>query len=210
MPRFQKRLNCDAGYPDGIIFLTMPGATTIATQSTLALAGATAFNIPLTPLILRSGLSDDLQEGFGGGAVAGVFAGARGLPSPPAVFSTPASASGTPPFTGITQLTPITAARPKGIQITSITPIATVTTAIVSTFTLNQVAFVNGVAPAVTALINALSAPIPISTDNVTPIAVAAPVFLTNLNAQYILNWTITAGVGTLYGIRLGVQFNYC
>jgi hypothetical protein len=209
MPRFQKRLNCDAGYPDGILFLTMPGATNASTGSTLALAGATTFNIPLTPLILRSGLSDDLQEAFGGGAVSAVFAGARGLPSPPAVFSTPAAVSGTPPFTGITQLTPQTAARLKGVQITSITPIATVTTAIVSTFTLNQVAFVNGVAPAVTALINALSAPIPISTDNVTPIAVATPPWLTNVNAQYILNWTITAGVGTLYGIRLGLNYNY-
>jgi hypothetical protein len=210
MPRFQRRLNCDTGYPDGILFLYMPGATTTATLSSLALAGAVTFNITLDHLLLRSGLSDDLQEAFGGGATSQVFSGARGLPSPPAVFSTPAGVSGAPPFAGISQFTPVTAARPKGIQITSITPIATATTAIVSTFTLNQVAFVNGVAPAVTALINALSAPVPISTDNVTPIAVPTPPWLNNLNAQYILNWTITAGVGTLYGIRLGVQFNYC
>jgi hypothetical protein len=210
MPRFQKRVNCDVGYPDGIIFLYMPGATNTATGSTLALSGATAFNIPLTPLILRSGLRDDLQEGFGGGATSQVFARANGDPAPPATFSTPAGVSGPPPFTGITQLTPVTVARPKGISITSITPIATVTTLVASTFTLNQVAFVNGVAPAVTAIINALSAPIPVSTDNVTPITIAAPVYLTNLNAQYILNWNITAGAGTLYGIRLGVQYNYC
>lgn len=207
MPRFQRPVFCDTGFADGTIFLYMPGATVSSGVSSLALSGATAFNFPLSQL-LKTGLQDDLQEAFGGGATSQVFASARGQIAPPATYTTPAGASGSPPFTGITQLTPPTS-RPKGLEIMSITPILTVTTAVTSTFTLNQTLFVNGVAPATTAFFGPLTANVPISTDNVTPVAVPTPAFMTGLNAQYVLNWNITAGVGTIYGVRLGITLNY-
>jgi hypothetical protein len=209
MPRFQRRLDCDSGYADGALFLYMPGATTTAGLSSLALTGAATYNFSLSEL-LRTGVLDDLQEAFGGGATsAGIFARANGSPSPPAVYTTPAGVSGSPPYAGISQLTPVTSARPKGWEITSITPIVTVTTAITSTFNLYQTLFVNSIAAATTTIVGPLTANIGISTDNVTPVAVPTPVWMTGLNAQYVLTWAITAGAGTVYGVRLGIQYNY-
>jgi hypothetical protein len=208
MPRFQRRLSCDTGYSDGALFLYMPGATVTAGVSSLALAGATAFNFALSQ-ILRTGLLDDLQEAFGGGSIgSGAFARANGDAAPPATFTTPASVSGAPPFTGLSQFTPTTS-RPKGIQISSITPIVTATTALTSTFSLYQTLFVNGTAPATTTVVGPLTANVAISTDNVTPVSVPTPVWMTGLNAQYVLNWNITAGVGTIYGVKLGLTYNY-
>lgn len=71
------------------------------------------------------------------------------------LFTTPASASGRPPFTGSSQLTPVTAARPKGIQINwiAVTYAVNTTAITVPTIGLYSCHYVNGVAPAITTLI---------------------------------------------------------
>ena len=67
-------------------------------------------------------------------------------------FTTPAGVSGRPPFTGVTQLVPVTAPRPKGINISDVVLHYAVGVNNLTSITagLSQTLFVNGVAPAVT------------------------------------------------------------
>lgn len=219
MPRFQRRLNCDTGYPDGQTFinvqqfLTASGAAPtpvfVTGRPAATVGAAVTFDIPLAA-ILRTGLSDDLQEAFGGGATAGVFAGARGLASPPAPFSTPAGVSGAPPFIGLSQLTPVTAARPKGIQIVSVAPIFSPTAAVTSTIAVYTTPFVAAAAPVTTAILAPTAV---VGTILATPRTAATPVtssYIVTPNTEVVVEWVISAATSaTIYGMVVGVQFNF-
>src|ERR1700733_9526974 len=72
------------------------------------------------------------------------------------VFTTPAGVSGSPPYSGITELTPVTAPRPKGVRVKQITPryIINGTNATVNTIGMTLIKYTNNVvAPAATVLI---------------------------------------------------------
>jgi hypothetical protein len=230
MPRFQKTVNCDIGYADGHIFvpfttgdvLVGSGATinrTAAGNWQLSLpTAATAYTIDawLSRLIFRSGLQDDLQEYFGGGGSAGAFASARGLTSPSNAFSTPAGVSGPPPFTGVTQFTPVTSARPKGIQINSISAWYQVgsANATVNTIALYQTVAANATAPAVTTVLAASNLTLTAAaTPYLTTVSLSSPAYLNTLNAAFSLEWNVTTGASTgtasIWGVFLNVTYNY-
>ena len=227
MPRFQKRVSCDVGYPDGKIpfALTDMIATTGTLTTGYSASGANAglygtstsalvIQIPLASLVYKSGAQDDLQEQFGGGTT--TLIGAQGLAAPPNSFTTPAGVSGPPPFTGVTQLTPVTAARPKGIQVNSITFNYSIIT---NAATVNQVQvlefdYSNGVAPVVTTLLangtngmQTAAATNPYSTT----VNITTPAYLTNQNKQVIVQWSLTPGAGgaNIYGITANVTYNF-
>lgn len=220
MPRFQRRLDCDTGYVDAQLFinvqkfLTASGAAPTATfpaagRPAATIAAAVTFDIPLGE-ILRTGVSDDLQEAFGGGAVAGVFAGARGNASPPAVFSTPAGVSGAPPFTGITQLTPVTVARPKGINITSVAPIFSPTAAVTSTIAVYATPFVSNAVPVTASLLAPTAV---VGTIQANPRVAATQVlsgYIVTPLTEVVIEWVISAATSaTIYGLVVGVTYNW-
>ncbi len=192
-----------------------PGNIPIALSS-----GATAYVLDksLSYILFRTGMQDDLQEAFGGGISqfsTTLPVGARGLASPPAIFTTPAGVSGPPGFPGITQLTPVTVARPKGIEILTVTPVYEIggAAATLNTIAIYQTAFVNGVAPAVTTVMAPQALTLAAAANPyVTPVPVPTPGFLIGLNDLYSLEWKITTGAGgnaLLYGVVLAVNFNY-
>jgi hypothetical protein len=135
------------------------------------------------------------------------------------VFTTPASVTGLPPFTGITQLTPVTAVRPKGILIKQVTPRYVVNTANPTTLTIGitETVYVHGTAPATTVntiLTNAANGmPVAFSANvNVVPIPipVANQKWFMNRNSDITIEIDITNNGGTvdLLGIDLDVSFN--
>jgi hypothetical protein len=225
MPRFQRRLSCDTGYPDGQIFIPVTptcviGATGTQTRSaaghayTVIPASSTAYvELDLTP-IFRTGLQDDFQEIFGGSGSAGSFASANGLAAPPATFSTPGSVSGAPPFTGISQLSQPTS-RPKGVQINSLAAAYTVVGTAVTTNTLGlyKMVFANNTAPALSTLLAATSLATAVQTNPyLTTLSVSSPAYQTSQNANYILEWTITTPADStvnLYGVLANVTYNF-
>ncbi len=136
------------------------------------------------------------------------------------VFTTPAGVSGSPPYTGVTQLTPVTAPRVKGILIKQITPryIINTTNITVNTIGLTVVQYTNAVAiPAATVLLanaqNGMSLTAA-ATPYVTPIPipVANQVYLNGRNSDPIIEWDITAaasGSVDVLGIEVVCSFNY-
>lgn len=217
MPRFQKRVSCDVGYPDGQIFTTIAKAITVsgtltnafvAGRPAVTIAGAATLDFQIDQ-IFRTGLSDDLQEAFGGGATAQVFANAQGQLSPPAVFTTPASVSGTPPFTGLTQFA-ATASRPKGINITSVAPIFSPTAAVTSTIAVYVTPFAANVAPVTTAILAPTAV---VGTIQANPRVAATPVvsnYIITANTEVVVEWVISAATSaTLYGVVLGFTYNF-
>jgi hypothetical protein len=136
-------------------------------------------------------------------------------------FTTPAGITGRPPFTGTSQLTPVTSPRPKGILFKSIYPVYTIgsVNATLNTIGLTQATFANGAAvPTATNIIasaaNGLGTTFG-ATMNVTPIPVpsAGQIFRTSKFTEYVLQWALTTGAASgtalLYGVFLDVTYNF-
>jgi hypothetical protein len=227
MPRTQKRWLADQGMPDGQIFIYFTAGDILSgTGGVQARSGAgkIALSLPTAAtayimdknssnILVRTGMQDDFQEQFGGGST--TLFGAQGLASPPASFTTPAGVTGPPPFTGLSQLTPVTAPRPKGISINSLTAIYTISgaAATVNTIGLYGVSYVNNTAPAASTIL----APANLSTavqanPYVTTVNVNSG-YLTTKNADYVMEWSLTTGASTgaalIYGVIFSVTFNY-
>ena len=144
---------------------------------------------------------------------------ASGAPVAANVFTSPASATGTPPFTGLTQLTPLTAPRPKGIKITSLTISYLVGTANISAQTIGLAAatYANGVAPVITTLIANATNNLPVAFGATTyawviPVPVAQQVWLNTFNTVVAVEFDFTTGTsGTVdvLGATLGCSFNF-
>lgn len=134
-------------------------------------------------------------------------------------FVTPAGVSGSPPFTGVTQLTPVTAPRPKGVMIKQITPRYIINTASLTANTIGITKLVytnNVVAPAATTILaNAANGLGTVFGANpfVTPIPVpvANQAFVIERNSDVIIEWDVQNNGGTidLLGLMLDVNFNY-
>ena len=133
------------------------------------------------------------------------------------VFTTPAGVSGSPPYTGITQLTPVTVARPKGIRLKQLNAryIINTSNATANTIGITQAVYGNGVAPTInTILANATNglATAFAATPYVTPIPIlpANQFFLTNKNQDVVVEWDVTAGTTIdLLGLALICDVNY-
>lgn len=308
MPRFQSRLDCDRGYNDGHLFISAFDSITLSGTTGVARTGAGNFNLtigntqtvvlafPLTNILFRTGVQDDLQEQFGslraGGAqgrhvpgfssyttgsltagssvsipvlnsglVSSATAGfqvgdmltldtvASGVqefpfitsipdathvvvnkivnahstnaPITQNVFTTPAGVSGRPPYSGISQLTPVTSPRPKGIQFRAIYPWFSVagaaltlnTIGLTRTIAANNATVASGESDIIANAANGL----PTATQaNPYLSAIAVPnasqIYQTSKFASYNLEWDLTtAGGGTaaLWGIFIDVTYNY-
>lgn len=152
----------------------------------------------------------------------GTLASAHTTPFPIAanLFTTPAGVSGLPPFTGITELTPVTAVRQKGILIKQITPRYVINTANLATNTIGitETVYVNATSPTTTVntiLTNAANGLATAFSTNVyvtpIPIPVANQKFFINRNSDISIEWDVTnTGTGTvdLLGIDIDVSFN--
>lgn len=232
MPRTQKRWLADQSMPDGQIFVSfktvdvLSGSGAASTRSASGKFGlslptsATAYIIDkaLDELIFRTGMNDDLQEAFGGQRTtfsSSDFPHAQGQASPPATFTTPAGVSGPPPFTGITELTPVTSARPKGIQINSVTCWYTIgaEAATTNTIAIFQSVGANNTATAVTTILAASALSTAVQTNPyLTTVSLTSPVMLTAQYAEISLEWDLTTGSGgtaDIWGAWLGVSYNY-
>jgi hypothetical protein len=133
------------------------------------------------------------------------------------LFTTPAGVSGTPPYSGITQLTPVTVPRPKGIAIKAIYPVYSITTAAVTTNTIGitKTVFAPNVAPVVTSVLaNAANglATAANAQPYITPINFAEPAsFQVSKYASLNIEWDVTTAAGTanLYGVFLDIKYNW-
>lgn len=133
------------------------------------------------------------------------------------VFTTPAGVSGPPPFTGVTQLTPPTAPRPKGIGIRAIYPIYSIAGAGLSTNTigLTKTVFSPNAAPVVTSLLANAANGLATATNAqpyLTPINFASPIPMqVTKYASYSIEWDVTTAAGTavLYGVFIDVNYNF-
>lgn len=144
---------------------------------------------------------------------------ASGAPVAANVFTSPASASGTPPFSGLSQLTPLTSPRPKGIKITSLTINYLVGTSNMASQTIGLAAatYVNGVAPTITTLIALAANNLPVAFGAtpyswVIPVPVANQVWLTSFNSIISLEFGFTTGTGgtvDVLGATIGCAFNF-
>lgn len=298
MSRTQASLESDLPSPDGIIFVSGLDcvATTGATTATrvaagnFSLRGAAAASyviaIPVTGILVRTGVQDDVQEFFGstraGGAqnlavgypqtlstgsiVAGTnvtinvlssvgytagqyvvldtvasgvqeFTQITSVPGGTSIvvarvvnshttpfpiaanlFTTPAGATGRPPFAGLSQLTPQTTIRAKGIRIKGVTVIYQVTTTAITvpTFGLFATQYTNGVAPTVTTLITQATNGLATAT-NAQPYAIPIPVpvanqnFVITPNTEVIGEFDFTNSTGTVdvFGFAFNCDFNY-
>lgn len=135
------------------------------------------------------------------------------------VFTTPASVSGIPPFTGITQMTPVTAVRNKGILIKQITPRYVVNTADPTTLTigLTETVYLHNTAPATTVntiLANAANGLVKTFGANVYAIPVPIPVanqkWFMARNSDIAIEIDVTNNGGTvdLLGVDVDVSYN--
>jgi hypothetical protein len=144
---------------------------------------------------------------------------ATGAPVWANVFTTPAGASGFPPFTGLSQLTPQTSFRPKGLLLKAVSVIyQVVTTAItVPTIGLYSTQYNSTVAPTVTTLIaqatNGLT-----TAANAQPIIVTIPVPIANQaftvtpNTILSIEFDFTSGGANgvnFFGFVVQASFNY-
>lgn len=132
-------------------------------------------------------------------------------------FTTPASVSGRPPFTGISSLIQPTSPRAKGVKLTAIYPVYQITGAALTTNTIGIAAttFANNTAPAITPVLsvaaNGLATAVQ-AQPYVTPIIIPTPSFVTTKQTDIELQWNITTGAsGTaqIYGIFGDVTYNY-
>lgn len=230
--RTQGMIQADTPNPDGHIFIPVQTANFAVGAGTNVAAAPYGVNpsaaativLPLSEIIFRYGVQDYAQEQWGSTA----SGGAKGLPTPPAAFTTPWGVSGNPPFVGATQLTPPTS-RPKGILIKGINLVyQSLTTApTVNSVSISQVVFPQpipgGTAPtslsaapvtttllANTALSLALNAAGQYTTTNV-PLLAANQLFLTSRDTEWYITWLVTPGAATttaLIGVFVDVAYN--
>lgn len=133
------------------------------------------------------------------------------------LFVTPAGVTGVPPFTGVSNLVPVTSPRPKGIKVRQIYPWYLVAGAALTTNTVGVTTTVaaNATALAVTTLLTNAANGLQTATQAtpyLTPIQIASPVFITAKYSSYDIEWDVTtAGGGTanIYGVFLDCDFNY-
>lgn len=148
-----------------------------------------------------------------------VNAHASGAPVSQGVWTTPASISGRPPYTGVTQFTP-PINRPKGIAIKAVSLAYLVTGAsfTVPTVGLFSMAYANNIAPALTTLIaqgtNGLQTAAQ-ANPYVTyvPLAVQAQPFIITPNTIVTMEIDGNTGAGTtfdLLGVDFIVDYNFC
>jgi hypothetical protein len=216
----------DTPLPDGRIFVPAGTANSKPTVVTSALgvagvaiaAGAAAtYDFMLGSLMLRYGMQDDAQQQFGMGNPVNGNQGAQALATPPNQFTTPYGPTGRPPFSAASFGQPVLN-RPKGLKpialhaVYSVAGVALTSVAV----SLVKTAFAQGVAPAVTTLINAITAgnPTAVSTMNIGTVAVpvANQQFLIDpydvLAARIVI--TSPAGsTGVFYGFYVDTQFNF-
>jgi hypothetical protein len=211
MPRATGRWEGDTGFPDMLVWMGVNAWSFIATTApvlTRAAAGNYYYAAAATQTVTaicdlnsieqRTGYAMLDQEQFGG---------AQG----------PGPNAGNPPFTGATQLTPLTANIPKGIKILDITMVYGITTAAITsqTMTLQKAVFANTTAVAVTGI--TLSTAVALATASttnpyVTKIAVSSPAYtvtdLTNLTIENTISIAATAAYN-LYGAFIHCSFNF-
>jgi hypothetical protein len=135
------------------------------------------------------------------------------------IFTTPAGVSGRPPFTGLSQLTPVTAARPKGLNPVGlwVNYIVNTTAITVPVCALYATQYVYGVAPTITTLIssatnNLQTAAATTSYTIPVPVPVANQGFIITPNTVITAEFDFTSGAsGTVdvLGMWLQVAFNY-
>ena len=134
------------------------------------------------------------------------------------LFTTPAGVTGPPPFTGVTQFTPVTAPRPKGVRLKQITPryIINSTNATTNTIGVSLIQYMNNVtAPTATALLTNAANGMSLTASTkpyVTPIPipVANQNFIIGQNSDVIIEWDITAGTTVdLLGVTLICDLNF-
>ena len=215
-----------------------------ATAITAGITAGTGVSIP----VLQSGLTaGSIQSGFKVGQVVTLDTVASGVQEFPQItsipdathivvnrvknthaapapvtgnlFTTPAGVTGRPPFTGLSQLTPVTGPRPKGILIKAIYPWYLVTglALTLNTIGLIQTVAANGVANAVTNLIADANNGLPTAIQATPylfgiPVPLAQQQFITTKFSSLNIEWDVTTGAsGTarLYGVFLDVTFNY-
>lgn len=134
-------------------------------------------------------------------------------------FYTPADVTGPPPFTGVTQLTPVTSARPKGVAFLAITPVYIIGAADATTLTigLTQTAFSDNTAVSggVTSIL-AVGANGLVKTQRANPYVTYIPTTVqtmrTTRNSQFTIEWNVTTpggGTADIYGVFVDVAFNY-
>ena len=136
-------------------------------------------------------------------------------------FTTPAGITGRPPFTGTSQFTSVTAARPKGIAFKAIYPVYQIgaVNATVNTIGLFSTTFpLAGALPAPTAIIasgsNGLVTTFSANTNTTPiPVPVAGQIFRTTRFTEFVLSWAISTGAvtgtATIFGVFLDVAYNF-
>jgi hypothetical protein len=135
-------------------------------------------------------------------------------------FTTPAGVTGRPPFTGATQLTPVSSARPKGIAFKAIYPVYTLTTAAQTSqaISLTKTTFANNTAPVVANIITAGQNGLANATQaqpylTCIPVPVANQGFQTTRFTEFLIEWDLTPSGGTavvdIYGIFIDLAYNF-
>jgi hypothetical protein len=133
------------------------------------------------------------------------------------LFTTPAGVTGPPPYTGLSQLTPVTAPRPKGIEFKALYPWYLVSSVALTTNTigLTKTVAANNTANAVTNILanaaNNMQTAIQ-TNPYLTPIQIASPAFQVTKYTDYIIEWDVTTAAGgaaRVYGVYLDVDFNF-
>lgn len=142
-----------------------------------------------------------------------------GAPITQNLFTTPGSVSGRPPFAGSSQLTPVTAPRPKGIAITglAVTYLITGANLTVPTIGLFAVQYPNLVAPTVTTLIAQATNNLQTATNaqaytTPVPVPVANQGFIITPNTAVVIEFDFNVGAATtmdVIAMFLTAKFNY-
>lgn len=222
MPHTQSRYQQDLGFTDGKVRgtvgdLVFTGATLAATRVAAGQWGvvlgtpaaqANTFALNATNQILRkTGFGEDLQENFGG---TGIPASAQPQFYRPDVIGSMNTAQ---------QLQPRTLLKTKGFKLLSFDVVYQITTlaATSSTCRVDQCAFVNNVAPAVTSILasaaNGLQTAVqaqPYVTN--VPIPVNQQIYRTLADLDLWIEVVITGAATTnltFYGIDLYVEYNF-
>lgn len=136
------------------------------------------------------------------------------------LFTTPADVTGIPPYAGISQLTPVTSPRPKGITIKEIYPVYSVAGAALTTNTIGVTKTVinpSNVAPTITNILASAANGLSTATNAqpyITPIQVpiANAIYLNSKYTELYMEWAVsTAGGGTavLNGVFVDITYNY-
>jgi hypothetical protein len=142
-----------------------------------------------------------------------------GAPITQNIFTTPADVSGRPPFTGLSQLTPVTVARPKGISLTAlqVTYLITGANLTVPTIGMFAVQYPNLTAPTVTTLIAQATNNLQTATNaqaytTPIPVPIANRGFIVTPNTLVAIEMDFNVGAATtidIIGMTLSCAFNY-